>query len=141
MPIAHVVDYLEMFDGLGIVARHDYGLAVFFRKREKQRGNRRGIADIQIAGRLIGKNPITRLPRSIAEFSNGREPSRSESISIAHAVIDLPDRDLSDIVVGNPAPLFSTKNSFTLTALSATSTPSTHIFSVHGSEQASLCCA
>jgi hypothetical protein len=29
MSIPHIVDFLEMLDGLGIMARHDHRLAVF----------------------------------------------------------------------------------------------------------------
>ena len=29
IPVAHIVDFLEMLDGLGIVARHNHRLAVF----------------------------------------------------------------------------------------------------------------
>jgi hypothetical protein len=32
LSIAHIVDFLEVFHGLGIVARHDDGFAVFLRQ-------------------------------------------------------------------------------------------------------------
>jgi len=32
IPIAHIVDFLEVFHGLGIVARHDHGFAVVLRQ-------------------------------------------------------------------------------------------------------------
>ena len=56
IPVAHVIDLLELFHRLGVVARHDHGLAVFLGERKKQCLDRGGVAGVYITGGLVGED-------------------------------------------------------------------------------------